>query len=120
MKPARKTIAVATVAAAALVVGCTVSTGGLPAPRDLVEAGALSPGADTAALDRARALAITECAACHRFFWPREYPPESWRAVIPDMGRRASLSQSQIEALQVYFEAASRFAPHSLRQPRSP
>jgi uncharacterized protein with PIN domain len=60
-------------------------------------------GIDEAAMRRGRALAMTECTECHRYYWPHEYSVEQWRGIVKKMGKRASLSKSQIEDLELYF-----------------
>jgi mono/diheme cytochrome c family protein len=65
-------------------------------------------GIDETALRRGRALAMTECTECHRFYRPHEYSPEQWPGIIERMGRRASLSGSQIEDVRLYFVTMSR------------
>jgi uncharacterized protein with PIN domain len=60
-------------------------------------------GADEAALRRGRALAMTECTECHRYYWPHEYSAEQWRGIVKKMGKRASLSSAQTEAVELYF-----------------
>ena len=58
---------------------------------------------DEAVLRRGRALAMTECTECHRYYWPHEYSIEQWRGIVKKMGKRASLSSSQTEAVELYF-----------------
>lgn len=91
---------------AAAFVGCTSSSGSLPMPGELVTRGTPA-GADTAALRRGRALAATECASCHRFYWPHEYTQKEWPAIVRKMGNLASLSESQIEDLELYLVESS-------------
>jgi hypothetical protein len=95
--------ATATVAA----VGCTTSSGSLPPPEQLMTSSTTGVDADIAALKRGRALVITECATCHRLYWPHEYSPEEWEGILRKMGRLASLSEGQIRDIQIYMRAAS-------------
>ncbi len=94
------------VAFAAGVFNCATNRGSLPTAEQLVG----HPLADVTQLETfryGRSLAVTECATCHRFFWPHEYPPTEWPQIIRNMGRRASLDEAQINALTDYFVSAS-------------
>ena len=75
-------------------------------------AGCASPtgAGSTSALRRGHALWVTECAQCHRPFWPGEYRPEQWQGIVRTMGRRASLGERDLFDLGAYLEAASRTA----------
>ena len=101
--------ALATVGVVTAFIGCTTSTGMLPMPGELIARGTPA-GADTGALRRGRALAVTECASCHRFYWPHEYTPGQWSTIAEQMGNLMSLSESQAKDLKLYFMAASRAA----------
>ena len=70
--------------------------------------GALPQGTDCDSLWRGRALAVTECAPCHRFLWPHEYPPEAWPALVKRMGTKTNLSSRQVADVTRYMVAASR------------
>lgn len=65
-------------------------------------------GPDRETLRRGRALAVTECAGCHRIYWPEEFSPNQWSDIAQNMGRRASLTTSQTEDLRAYLMAAAR------------
>ncbi len=65
-------------------------------------------GIDEMAMRRGRAIAVTSCAECHRFYWPREYSPEEWPGIARDMGGQASLSKAQIANLELYLVESSR------------
>ncbi len=84
--------------AAALLMGCATSPGAGVADEQMAAA-----GVDTKAVRRGRALAVTGCAECHRFFWPHEYSEEEWRGIIPKMSARAGLSESQSSDLGLYL-----------------
>lgn len=88
-------------------IGCMTSSNWLPTAEQLLTRGMVPEGAESAALRRGRALAVTECAGCHRFYWPQEYPPGAWPKIVRDMGSRMSLGKEQAEALELYFLAAS-------------
>lgn len=87
--------------------GCSVRSGSLPTADQLFQNRLAPEGTDMDALRRGRALAVTECASCHRFFFPREYSPEEWHRTIRAMGRRASLDQRQINDIDYYYQLAS-------------
>ena len=89
--------------AAALLIGCaTMSEPGLTSER------MAAAGVDEAAMRRGRALAVTTCAECHRFYWPHEYSAEEWPGIARKMGNRASLSKSQVDDLVLYLVTTSR------------
>ncbi len=88
--------------------GCSTLDSSLPTAASLLIYEIVPKDVDTKALNRGRALAVTECSACHRFFFPKKYSPQKWRKIIPAMGKRMSLGQKQIEDLNLYFQLASR------------
>ena len=88
--------------------GCAAGKASIPTAEELSAAGALSKGADPAALRRGRAVFVTECTACHRLFLPGEYSPERWRGIVKRMANRASLGEDQAADLLLYLSAASR------------
>ena len=109
---AMRTILLLSVGIAALVtvvalVGCADTASQLPTPEQLAEHGAVPTEADISALRRGRALLVTECARCHRLYWPKEYPPEQWKGLVRKYGRLASLSARQTEDLELYLRVAS-------------
>jgi diheme cytochrome c len=91
-----------------LVVALGCAGGGRSLPTALQLPGPGQTPAQMQALARGRALAVTECAACHRFFWPDEYPPEDWPEIMERMAPLASLSPKQGKELTAYMVAASR------------
>jgi hypothetical protein len=97
------TVAFAALVITAIFLGC-VATPDAPMTSEQMA----SQGVDETALRRGRALATTECAGCHRFYWPHEYSPEQWPRIIGKMGKRASLSSSQAEDVSLYFVTTSR------------
>ncbi len=88
--------------------GCCTTYTPLPTNDELASMGAVPQGADYDSLCRGRALAVTECAACHRFLWPYEYPPEAWPGLVNRMGGKTQLSRRQIGDVTRYMVAASR------------
>ena len=89
--------------------GCCSTYTPLPTGDELASMGALPQGADYDSLRRGRALAVTECAPCHRFLWPYEYPPEAWPSLVNRMGaNRSNMSRRQIGDVTRYMVAASR------------
>ena len=87
--------------------GCATTSMTLPTAAQLTASGAVPAGTDTQALRRGRALAVTECAGCHRFYWPGEHTAEQWPSIVRKMGNLASLNRRQIEDMELYFLAAS-------------
>jgi hypothetical protein len=88
--------------------GCSTLDSSLPTAESLLIYEIVPKDVDTKALNRGRALAVTECSGCHRFFFPQEYSPEEWRRIIRAMGKRMSLGGKQIEDLNLYFQLTSR------------
>lgn len=80
----------------------------LPTAKELLAAGATGAGEQYCSMQRGRALAVTECTRCHRFFFPCEYPAPMWPSLIQDMGRSAVLTKRQIGDMTRYMVAASR------------
>ena len=58
-------------------------------------------------LKKGRALAMTECAECHRYYSPEEYTPEEWDGIIQSKAQRLSLRTDQIDAIDFYFKSES-------------
>ena len=88
-------------------VGCANNCTVLPTAEDVVGLGAVR-GDDYCAVQRGRALVVTECTECHRFFWPYEYPASSWPSLMQDMGSKSVLTKRQIGDMTKYMVAASR------------
>jgi mono/diheme cytochrome c family protein len=88
--------------------GCITLERSLPTAETLLTYDTVPKDVDTKALNRGRALAVTQCSSCHRFFFPDEYLPEEWRAIIRNMAQRMSLNQKQVEDIDLYFQVASR------------
>jgi hypothetical protein len=86
--------------------GCAAGTSSIPTADELFAAGALAKGADREALERGRAILVTECGVCHRLFLPAEYSPERWRGIVRRMAARASLSGEQAADLLLYLSTA--------------
>jgi hypothetical protein len=104
-------------AAAAGLAGCTGGLRTLPTAQQLVGMGAAPSGVDTAALRRGRALVVTECAACHRLYWPAEYSPQQWRALARPMALRSSLGPEQARDVELYLITASRAVRDASTEP---
>ena len=94
-----------------LFLACGTYTGSLPTPEQLAASVGINKGLDTDSLRRGRALAVTECVACHRFFYPREYSPEEWNEIILKKAKRLSLGKKQMEDIGFYLTTASTVAP---------
>lgn len=106
----KKALFLAGLAVAAAFVACATSTGTMPTVEQLSVGNALSEGADKMALMQGRALAVTECSACHRLYWPDQFSPRAWPGILRKMGREASLSHDQIKSIELYYVTASRAA----------
>lgn len=100
-------VAGAAVAVIAILSGCMTPSGSMPMAEELAGPAAMLANSDLDGLRRGRVLAITECAKCHRQYWPNEYAPESWPSIVRDMGARASMNQGQVGDLEKYFVVAS-------------
>ena len=87
---------------------CTARSLYLPTTDRLRSEGAVDGGANVESLRRGRVVALTRCAECHRVFGADEVLPERWPSVVRDMGRRASLTRSEMVDLGRYFGVASR------------
>jgi hypothetical protein len=88
---------------AGLCIGCaTTAESGLTAELMAAE------GIDEARVRRGRALAVTGCAECHRFYWPHEYSPEEWPGIVKKMGNRSALDSAQTADVELYFVTTSR------------
>jgi mono/diheme cytochrome c family protein len=88
--------------------GCATGKASLPTADALGAAGALPRGTDMDALQRGRAILVTECANCHRLFLPAEYSPEQWGGIVKRMANRASLGEDQAADLELYLAVSSR------------
>jgi mono/diheme cytochrome c family protein len=88
--------------------GCARLPTMLPTEAQLVTIGTGSDETASESLFRGRALVVSQCMGCHRFFWPHEYSPGVWPALMDNMGNRAQLSQRQIADMTRYMVAASR------------
>lgn len=80
----------------------------LPTARALLAADVPSADERYCSMQRGRALVVTECTACHRFFFPCEYPPAMWPSLIQNMASRPVLTNRQIGDMTRYMVAASR------------
>jgi len=99
------------VLSSAILLACKTYTGSLPTPEQLDTLGRVPEGLDKDSLSRGRALAMTECAGCHRFHFPKEYSPEEWNRIILKHSKRLSFYKKQIEDINLYFQTASRAEP---------
>jgi len=91
-------VILAFVAAAILIIGCATAS-----ELDATADHTATRGVDEAALRRGKVLAMTECTECHRYHWPHEYSAEEWPGIVKRMGKRAALSVSQTEDVELYF-----------------
>jgi hypothetical protein len=89
-----------------LLVGCALGGRTIPSAESL----SASSGVPADVLQRGRGLWTRECAACHRTYWPDEYPPESWPDLALDMGERTGLGSAEIDDLTKFLVAASEAA----------
>jgi len=91
-----------------LIAACTITTRSLPTADQLAKYQGSDIKVDVNTLRRGRALAVTNCADCHRFFYPEEYSNGEWPEIIRDMAKMSSLNNKQIEDVMYYFNVASR------------
>ena len=87
-----------------LLVGCASR---MPMANTLTE-GTETTAEETEELGVGRTVAITQCNACHRTFWPDEFSPRQWKPITKKMGNRAFLSRGETSALNAYMALASR------------
>jgi len=92
----------------AILFACKTSTGSFPTSEKWVKSDQVSEGIDKESLSRGRALAVTECAGCHPFYYPREYSPNEWNRIIRKKAKRLSLGKEQVADINLYFQTASR------------
>lgn len=92
----------------AILFACKTSTGSFPTSERPVKSDHVSEEIDKESLTRGRALAVTECAGCHRFYSPREHSPEEWDRIIRRKAKRLSLGKKQIADINLYFQTESR------------
>jgi len=90
---------------------CKTYTSSLPTPEQLFKNGQVSEEVDKGSLTRGRALAVTECSGCHRFYFPKEYSPAEWNRIIIKKAKRLSLGRERIADIKLYFQTASRAEP---------
>ena len=109
MKDIRKTVSRRLLAMLAIIVlvACVTNNTRLPPPEQLLMLDEGSTNPELENLRSGRSLAITECASCHRFYWPEEYSPEAWKEILRRMARLSSLSERQADHLTSYFLLAS-------------
>ena len=88
--------------------GCAAPQRTLPMPEVIITQGMVANGIEAKEIAQGRALAVTECGGCHRFYWPREYPPDAWADIIKKKHAQLSLNKTQRTSLTEYFVAASR------------
>jgi len=67
-----------------------------------------SEGFDKKSYANGRALAMTECASCHRFYYPRKYSPDQWKDIISKKEQRLSLREEQVTDIKFYLLTESK------------
>ncbi|RJP21116.1 MAG: hypothetical protein C4520_10385 [Candidatus Abyssobacteria bacterium SURF_5] len=92
---------------------CAGASKSLPTAEQLAALEEAPSPIDVDALRSGRALAVTECATCHRFYWPNEYSPAEWDEIVKKMGRRASFDQEQTAAVTLYYTLSSKWTGRS-------
>jgi cytochrome c5 len=93
----------------ALVSGCALGGARLPTAADLLSSDGEPVEANAEALQEGRSVFLKDCAECHRYYWPEEYTPTEWRALLPEMGDRTGLGDDELRALTLYLATASDF-----------
>lgn len=92
----------------AFLFSCKTNTASVLTFEQKVQHDEILEGIDKDSLKKGRALAKTECASCHRFYFPREYSPEQWTKIIRKKARRLSLGKEQMADINLYFQTESR------------
>ncbi len=90
-----------------LIAACSITTRSLPTADQLAKYQGADIKVDLTVLSRGRSLAVTNCAGCHRFFYPEEYSNGEWPEIVRDMGKGSSLNSEQIKDVMYYFDVAS-------------
>jgi hypothetical protein len=77
---------------------------------------ALSPGSGVEQLAEGRQMYVMRCSGCHNLPLPDVHTADGWVDELDDMGKRASLSPEQSQAVLAYLQAVVR----SLQPPAAP
>lgn len=80
----------------------------LPTDTQLVSLATMPERASVESFAHGRAVAVTQCANCHRFYFPHEYAPSTWPSLVSDMGKRAQLTPRETRDVTRYMVAASK------------
>lgn len=91
---------------ALLAVACSSARYALPTADELRRTGRFSDP-EIESLEEGRIIAVTECADCHRMYWPAEKGAEDWPGIMHAMAGRAALEESDVEHLSFYFGVVS-------------
>lgn len=87
-------------------VAASRATGGESEADSLQAALTLEP--DPEAIARGRSLAVAHCASCHRFYQPREYPPEAWPGIVRSMAELTPVTADELLDIARYYVDAAR------------
>lgn len=50
-----------------------------------------------------RFYALKCAGSCHRIYKPHEYTAEQWREILPDMAKRAKLTEAEAKRIEAYL-----------------
>ncbi|MEM7261613.1 MAG: hypothetical protein AAF488_06450 [Planctomycetota bacterium] len=92
--------------AALLVAACSSARYSLPTTEELRQTGRFSEP-ELESLEEGRIIGVTECADCHRMYWPAEKPSEEWPGIMHAMADRSGLEDADVEHLSFYFSMVS-------------
>jgi hypothetical protein len=90
-----------------LFIACETSQKTMPTYTAVMQHSGGKARIDQEAFNRGRAIAITDCASCHRHFYPGEYTPDEWESIIKSMSKRTSLDAEQTEDTVLFFKTSS-------------
>lgn len=93
-----------------ILLACGSHTPTRTAPEEFSRGDQVPEDVDQESFVRGRALAMTECTGCHRYFYPREYTSDEWRRIIRKKTKRLSLIPKESEDLELFFRTASETA----------
>ncbi|MGE5496669.1 MAG: hypothetical protein ACM3Q2_01250 [Syntrophothermus sp.] len=78
-----------------------------PAQEQIQWASAKWPGTGKKELSEGRELYILKCSGCHSLRQPDSRSENEWRQIMPKMGKKAKLTDSEYEMILRYLSALS-------------
>lgn len=92
----------------ALILAWGVVAACAPAIPQVTPEDARRAGTDLATLTADRAMYVANCSGCHRLFHPGDRTVAEWRQRLPQMSEEASLSPTELAAVERYLMAFAR------------